>query len=88
MLHCSRTHAESDPLEGGDWYNFAAAPGRQVVRDDRCGSKMTDIVTPEYATYPARLVSLFRCLLAMLPPDQSSVCLVTKMGEQRGAGSL
>ena len=40
----------------GDWYNYAASQGRQVVRDDRCGTNQTDFVTPEYATYPARLV--------------------------------
>ena len=43
-------------ITGGDWYNYAASQGRQVVRDDRCGANQTDYVTPEYATYNARLV--------------------------------
>ena len=50
-------HTDTKAFSGGDWYNFAASQGRQVVRDDRCGSNMTDYVTPEYATYPSRLVS-------------------------------
>ena len=40
-----------------DWYNYAAAQDRQVVRNNRCGSNQTDFVTPEYATFSAQLVS-------------------------------
>jgi len=55
ILWCDIGYTSAFPSIGGDWYNFAAAQGRQVVRDDRCGANMTDYVTPEYATYPARL---------------------------------
>ncbi|KAI0036162.1 glycoside hydrolase family 29 protein [Vararia minispora EC-137] len=55
ILWCDIGFASAFPHIGGDWYNFAASQGRQVVRDDRCGSNQTDFVTPEYATFPVRL---------------------------------
>ncbi|KAI0319261.1 glycoside hydrolase family 29 protein [Amylostereum chailletii] len=55
ILWCDIGFASAFPEIGGDWYNFAAAQGRQVVRDDRCGANQTDYVTPEYATYSALL---------------------------------
>ena len=48
------------PIVAADWYNYAAAQDRQVVRNNRCGSNQTDFVTPEYATFSAQLVNAFR----------------------------
>ena len=62
----------SSCLLAGDWYNYAASQGRQVVRDDRCGTNQTDFVTPEYATYPARLVC--DILTACVVHHSSSAC--------------
>ena len=62
----------SSCLLAGDWYNYAASQGRQVVRDDRCGTNQTDFVTPEYATYPARLVCVI--LTACAVWYSSSAC--------------
>ena len=62
----------SSCLLAGDWYNYAASQGRQVVRDDRCGTNQTDFVTPEYATYPARLVC--DILTAYAVRHSSSTC--------------
>jgi len=55
ILWCDIGYASAFPEIAGDWYNYAASQGRQVVRDDRCGSNQTDYVTPEYATYSAQL---------------------------------
>ncbi|KAL1705868.1 glycoside hydrolase family 29 protein [Schizophyllum commune] len=55
ILWCDADGASAFPRVAADWYNYAAAQDRQVVRNNRCGSNQTDFVTPEYATFSAQL---------------------------------
>ncbi|KAA1470747.1 glycoside hydrolase family 29 protein [Dentipellis sp. KUC8613] len=67
MLWCDIGYATAFPEIAGDWYNYAASQGRQVVRDDRCGDNQTDFSTPEYATYSAVLSSKWETSEGMDP---------------------
>uniref|UniRef100_D8PTJ5 alpha-L-fucosidase n=1 Tax=Schizophyllum commune (strain H4-8 / FGSC 9210) TaxID=578458 RepID=D8PTJ5_SCHCM len=55
ILWCDADGASAFPRIAADWYNYAAAQDRLVVRNNRCGSNQTDFVTPEYATFSAQL---------------------------------
>ncbi|KAI0338361.1 glycoside hydrolase family 29 protein [Trametopsis cervina] len=59
--------ASAFPSIGGDWYNYAASQGRQVVMNNRMGAHQADFVTPEYATLPSPLFQKWETSQGMDP---------------------